>query len=149
MNVVVFLAGLIATLGLAAIYGGKPERWVAGMFAVATIASHLLYTGPTQRYHATELSVAVVDLALLAGITIVLAKADRFWPIALFAIHGVTVLAHIVKLLDTTIVKQAYAIAIAAPSYLAIATLTAGVIRHQRRLQQFGADLDWSQDAQP
>ena len=149
INVILFLMALTLTLGFAALFGGAPERWVAGMFAAATLASHLLYTGPAQRYHAAELYVAAVDLALVAGITVILARADRFWPIALFAAHGVTVLAHIVKLLDAAVVKQAYAISIAAPGYLGLLILTVGVLRHRRRVREFGADRSWSQEAKP
>lgn len=146
MNVVIFAVGLSLSLAFAAIRGGKPERWIAAMLGMAALASSIAYAAPIHRFHAVEVYVAAIDIALLAGITCVLAKADRFWPIALFAIHGVTVLAHAVKLLETAIVKQAYAIAIAAPSYLAIVVLTAGVVRHQQRLRQFGVDLDWSRD---
>lgn len=149
INVILFLTALMLALGFAALYGGAPERWVAGMFAAATLASHLLYAGPAQRYHAAELYVAAVDLALLAGITVVLARADRFWPIALFATHGITVLAHVVKLLDAAVVKQAYAISIAAPGYLALLILTVGVLRHRRRAREFGADRAWSQGPNP
>ena len=64
----------------------------------------------------------------------------------LVAIHGVTVLAHVVKLLNSSIIRHAYAIAIAAPAYLSLAVLIAGVLRHQARLRRSGADLDWSRD---
>ena len=147
MNILVFLTTLACALGLAARYGGAPERWIAAMFAVATLASHLVYAGPAQRYYTVEAYVAAVDLLLLAGITVILAKADRFWPIALFAVHGVTVLAHVVKLFDVSIIRHAYKIAIAAPSYCAVLTLIVGTLRHRQRLRTIGVDLDWSQSA--
>lgn len=144
MNIVIFLTGLAVALGLAAIYGGAPERWTAGMFLAATLVSHLVYAAPAQRYYTVESYVAIVDVTLLAGITVILAKADRFWPIALFAIQGVTVMAHLVKLLDVSIIRHAYKISIAAPAYLAILVLVVGVLRHRGRMQRYGADRDWS-----
>ena len=70
------------------------------MCAVAVLSSHLLYSAPAHRYASVEVYVAAVDLALLLGIVVIMALADRFWPIALFAIHGVTVLAHVVKVVQ-------------------------------------------------
>lgn len=147
MHKYVFLSGLAFALGLAVVYGGKPERCTAGMFAIAALASHLLYATPAHRYYGVESYVAAVDLVLLGGIAVILARADRFWPIALFAAHGITVLAHVVKLVDPSIIRHAYAISIAAPSYLTLIALIIGTVRHRQRVLRYGADLDWSGDA--
>lgn len=149
MNVAAFMVLLVTTLGLSLAFGGGPERWTAGMFAAAALASHLLYNGATDRYQSVEYAVAAVDLLLLAGLAGILVKADRFWPIVMFAAHGVTVLAHAVKLIDQTIVRQAYAVSIASPAYLTLVILLTGVARHQRRLRRHGEDLDWSDLRKP
>lgn len=144
MNVIIFLSLLGTAFGLAIRFGGAPERWTAFMFLVATVMSDLLYQAPAERYYTVEVAVAFVDIALLFGLGAVLLKADRFWPIAMFAVHSVTVLSHLVKLLDASIVRHAYVIAIVSPGYATLLILIVAVIRHRQRLSAYGGDLDWS-----
>lgn len=143
MNVVIFLTLLAVTTGVALRYGGAPERWTAGMLLVATLATFLVYEAPETRFYTIEEQVAVVDLLLLCGLTAILLCADRFWPILMFAVHGLTVLAHVVMVLDATIIRRAYLIATAAPGYTALLILFVAVIRHRRRLGR-GEDRDWN-----
>ena len=144
MHVILFWTLLCSTLGVAAILGGAPERWTAAMLGAAAVLSHLLYGAAAHRYALVEPGIVVIDILLLFGLTVILLKADRFWPIVMFAVQGAGVLAHLVKMLDETIVRQAYAISIAAPSYLTIAILLAAIHRHRGRMRIHGADRDWS-----
>lgn len=144
MNIVFFLLLLGSALAASFRYGGAPERVTAAMLAAAALLSHLLYQAPPLRYYTVESSVAIVDVLLLAGITVVLLTADRFWPIAMFAAHGVTVLAHAIKTMDVSIIRHAYAISIAAPAYATLAILFVAIVRHQSRLRSDGADRAWS-----
>lgn len=144
VHVFLFWTLLCSTLGIALAVGGAPERWTAAMLGIAAVLSHLLYRAAAHRYSSIEPAIAVIDLTLLLGLTVILLKADRFWPVAMFAVQGAAVLAHVVKMLDETIVRQAYAISIAAPSYLTIAILLAAIHRHRIRLRSHGLDRDWS-----
>lgn len=144
MNVAIFVLLLAGVIGASFAFGGAPERWMAAMFLGAALLSRLAYSAEATRFHSVERWVAVVDLVLLAGITVLLLRADRFWPIAMFATHGVTVLAHLVKRLDLSIVRHAYAISIVAPAYLTLLILLVAVVRHRLRLRHAGRDLDWS-----
>ena len=144
MHVTLFWMLLCCTIGTAALTGGGPERWTAGMFGTAAVLSFFFAEPQAHRYSFVEPGIAMIDVALLAGLTIVLLKADRFWPIAMFAVQGATVLAHVVKMMDETIVRQAYAISIAAPSYLTLAILLGAILRHRARLRSHGSDRDWS-----
>lgn len=141
------MALLVTVFGLALRFGGAPERWTGVMFVAAASATYGLYRVPTLRFYTIEWAVALVDLVLLAGLTVILLRADRFWPIAMFAVQGVAVLAHVIKSFDASIVRHAYAIAIVVPSYATLLILTAGVIRHRGRLGRAGRDLDWSAHA--
>lgn len=149
MNVVLFLTLLTAAFGLAIRFGGAPERWTAAMFVAAAFASHLVYTAPAVRYSSVERAVAFVDLTLLAGLTVILIRADRFWPILMFAVHGVTVLSHLIKSIDASIVRRAYVIAIAAPGYATLLLLICAVARHHQRKRLSGDDPDWSRRELP
>lgn len=144
MNVIIFFALLATTAGLAFRFGGAPERWVAGMFVGAAAATLLLYETPATRFYTVEEGVALVDAALLAGLVTVMLKADRFWPIAAVATHGVTVLSHLVKAIDVSIIRRAYLISTAAPGYVALLILIAAVLRHRRRQLATGDDPDWN-----
>lgn len=144
MNVIVFLLLLVAVVTVAAVRGGAPERAMAAMLAVAAVATIASYSPMATRFSGVEAYGAAIDIVLLGGIVAVLVWADRFWPVAMFAAHGLTVLAHVIKLIDFSIVRSAYAIAVAAPSYLALLILLAATVRHQRRLRRQGYDLDWS-----
>ncbi|WP_210357504.1 MULTISPECIES: hypothetical protein [Sphingomonas] len=143
-NVIAFTLLLLATVALAGWRGGQPEKIVAGMFVLAYVATMAGYSGMPARFARIEPYVAAIDIAVLAGVTVVLLRADRFWPIAAFAAQGVAVLTHLIKLIDPGIVRQAYAIALAAPGWLAVLILLAGVVRHARRAAIFGRQRDWS-----
>ncbi|AXJ95301.1 MULTISPECIES: hypothetical protein [unclassified Sphingomonas] len=144
MNVVAFTLLLLATAALAGWRGGQPEKIVAGIFVAAYLATFASYTAAPARFARIEPFVAAIDIAVLAGVTLVLLRADRFWPIAAFAAQGVAVLTHLIKLIDPGIVRKAYAIALAAPGWLAVLILLAGVVRHARRAATFGRQRDWS-----
>lgn len=149
-NVALFVTLLAAAFGAAIVFGGAPERWTAAMLASAALATFLLYRSPAERLYTVEHAVLVVDVALLTGVTVILLSADRFWPIAMFAAHGVTVLAHVVKALDATIIRRAYLIATAMPGYATLLILLVAVVRHRRRVRIQGGDRDWSaQDGDP
>ena len=117
------------------------------MFLAAAAASRLLYDPTATRFFSVAAYVAALDILLLGGITWLVVKADRFWPIAMFAVHGVTVLAHVVRIIDLHIIRKAYAIAVAGPAYVTLAILIVATARHRSRISRAGVDRverDWS-----
>jgi hypothetical protein len=144
VNVLVFSFVLALLVAGAVAWGGVPERLMGLMLAAAAIATALTFGRFESRFAGVEASAAAIDLALLFGIGVLVIKADRFWPIAMFAAHGLSVLAHAVKLIDFMLIRRAYAIAVAAPAYLTIVVLLVAVVRHRLRLARWGVDRDWS-----
>ncbi len=144
VNVLIFATLLATIVAGAAAWGGAPERMMAFMLAGAAIATAATFGRSETRFAGIEASAAAIDVALLVGIGVLVVRADRFWPIAMFAAHGLSVLGHVVKLIDFMLIRRAYAIAVAAPAYLTILVLVAAVLRHRMRLMRLGSDRDWT-----
>lgn len=144
MNVLVFVVLLALVVAGAAAWGGAPERLMGLMLGAAALATMATFGGIETRFAGIEAAAAAIDVALLLGIGALLVKADRFWPMAMFAAHGLSLLAHAVKLIDFMLIRRAYAIAVAAPAYLTIIVLVVAVARHRMRLARWGVDRDWS-----
>lgn len=96
------------------------------------------------RFASVEIGVMIVDITLLAGLLLLMAKANRWWPILLTALQMMTVLGHLGKWLNPQIMQLAYAIMLFVPAYPGILVLAIGTYRHRRRLQWNGADASWS-----
>jgi hypothetical protein len=144
LHVPVFWALLIATTGLAFGFGGGPERWTAAMFMVAAVLTRLSFEPAAHRFYEVEILTMTIDMALLAGLLIIVVLSDRYWPICMVALHAFGVAAHVARAMDPDLVRKAYSIALAAPSYLMLPLLLAATWRHQRRLRTSGADRSWN-----
>lgn len=124
--------------------GGSPERCVGWMLLAAAFGTLAVRTTFAQRYSSVQIPVVVVDMLLLFGLTAVALKADRRWPILLTALHCVTLLGHLGKLLNPDLMRLGYAVMIALPTLPGLAVLVIGTRRHRIRLRRFGTDPSWS-----
>lgn len=145
---VFILARFWLPLALACVYairrGGAPEKTAAGMLATAGLATIAVEHNLPTRFASVEIGVMIVDMALLAGLLVLMTEANRWWPILLTALQMMTVLGHLGKWLNPQIMQLAYAIMLFVPAYPGILVLAVGTYRHRRRLRQNGADASWS-----
>lgn len=144
LHVSLFWALLIAVCGISFRFGGGPERWTAAMFLAAAVLTRLSFEPVAQRFYEMEVLTLVIDLALLLGLVAILVLSDRYWPICMVALQAFSVAAHVARKLDPEIVRKAYSVALAGPSYLMLPLLLVATVRHQRRLRSRGADGSWS-----
>lgn len=73
--------------------GGKDEKTVAAVLILATYLSPLAVAS-LQRFHRVEMPLAMVDFGLGCVLLLVALRSDKFWPLWLVAMQGLTVLSH-------------------------------------------------------
>jgi len=144
LRVYLFATLLLLTSGYALWKGGAPERIVAAGLLSAYVATVLGWSALPSRFHGLELSVFVVDAALLAMLITVALRADRGWPLLMAALQFDAVGAHFVKLLAPETIRVAYALLITIWSWPTQMLLAVGTWRHVRRVRRQGADRSWS-----
>jgi hypothetical protein len=144
MNVLVFNALLLVACGYAAWGGGGPERWCAGSLVLAAAATRLSDVLSTPDYVAVPLDIAAVDLLLLAALTTIALRANRYWPLCLTSLHLSTILVHGARLLDPLMTPGMYQLVLRAFAYATVIVIAVGTLRHRRRLGRLGADSAWA-----
>lgn len=139
----IFYAGQILATGFALWRGGAPERIVGIMMVLAAIGSTM--TSYDHRFFQDVNMMGVaVDLGFLCGLLAVAARADRFWPMYIAALHLLGLGIHGVRAFDPGILPVVYARAPAAVGYPMLALLVAGTIRHSQRLRAGMPERAWS-----
>lgn len=144
-----FIPGLIMLFvtitgcGYAAVRGGPPERWAAGMFIANVVLSDVsLYLSRRHRL-TVEPALMAVDIALMFVLVVLALRAQRFWPIWAAALQVDAVLTHFLMFSRAT-PPFSYAFALwlwALPIPLIIGV---GAWRHRRRLKLWGEDPAWT-----
>lgn len=132
-----FVISAAATALYAMRHGGQPERAVAIMIVSAVAITACL---PRWYYAQVVWPLLAVDCSMLAGLLLVAAWADRFWPLYFAAFHLLTVVLHGVRAYDPMILPDVYARIGGQLAYPTLAILAIGTWRHRRR----GPELDWS-----
>lgn len=144
LPVQIFYAILALCCSYAWIKGGAPERLGAAIFALATILSTAVISGPTGRFGSLEVGVLAVDSAMLLALLVLALRAERFWPLWVMGLHLIGTAGHAVKVVDPNVIPKAYAFILAFWSYPMLLLLVAGTWNHQRRLAKYGVDKSWS-----
>ena len=124
--------------------GGAPERIGGGLLLLAALMTRVVETSSSVAFVHTDVGVLAVDGALLVALLVLALYADRFWPLWIVALHALGTTAHIVKAIDPTVLRLAYAILTKAWAYPITVILIVATVRHRRRLLQNGRDPDWS-----
>ncbi|MEO5866656.1 MAG: hypothetical protein ABIS14_03220 [Sphingomonas sp.] len=144
LHVIVFNVLLAVTCGYGIWRGGAPERIVAVSLALAATLSAFALTSYTTSYVGIENGLFAIDLGLLVALVGVALKADRLWPLVLAAMQFDTTVVHLIKLVDTDLVRITYALMITVWAYPMQVILAIGTMRHRRRIRRSGADRPWS-----
>ena len=139
-----FYAIQIAASGYAILKGGAPERLTGLALLLAAGSTGLIQRTIPALFSGLEVGVMLVDLTLLAVMTVITLKADRFWPAWVTALQAVGTGAHLARAVSPDVIRLVYAVLSAVWSYPIVLLLVIGTIRHSQRIRAHGWDLDWS-----
>jgi hypothetical protein len=144
-----FFALLFACSLYALAAGGTPERIGAAAYALACIASHLVYSAPPIKFRSVEVGVLIVDIIVFVAFIFLALRAHRFWPIWVSGLLGLGVLAHVARWAGSGTMPWAYQMVMTIWSYPILALIVLGTFNHQRRLKRSGSDPSWSRSSGP
>lgn len=144
MILLAFLVATLLTCGFALIRGGAPERLIALTFLLGAVASILVSIHAKPMPGGFQLGIFCVDVLMLVAIGGVMLKADRYWPIAVAALQFLSVLGHLIKLLDPNVVTVLYWITNAFWAVPQIVILAIATVRHAHRARRPGGDPAWA-----
>lgn len=133
MNIIFYLALLIASCGYALWRGDRDARVAAIVCIVATALTVLLLTPGPARYRLIESGTMMVDLATLAAFVTLALFSRRFWPLWVAGLQLTASTAHALKLFDASLVPIAYAAAERFWSYPILVIIAIGTFRAHRR----------------
>ena len=75
--------------------GGRGERLAAAGILAATYLTVLVISPAAVRFHHLEAAVVMVDVALFALLLLISLQTEKFWPLWLVAMQGLTILSHL------------------------------------------------------
>lgn len=138
-------AGVFALVSLyALIRGGAPERSAAVLYISAYLGSVAVTQLYHEDYYSVQWLVLGIDILLLAALTNLALKANRYWGIWAASFQLIAVIAHLAVALFPSIQGGAYATALLIWSYAVLPLLVLATYRHQQRKAQYGQDPSWS-----
>ena len=132
MNVLLYLALLVAVTFYAFTFGERDARVIALACVVGTASTALVLSPLTGRYASIETGVAAIDCLLLVIFVAVALQSPRFWPLWISGLQLTTTLAHLIKTFDPDLVDIAYAAAMRFWSYPIVLIVAIGVFRTRR-----------------
>lgn len=139
-----FIALIALLTAQAAWRGGAPERLASAAMLAATVATMLSNAAMVHAFRKVEWPLLWIDIGLLAALVLIALFADRFWPIWIAALQGLTVAGHAARAVDPQILPYAYWLMLGKISYPMIALLAIAIERHQWRKQQGYPEAAWS-----
>lgn len=111
--------------------GGWAERVTAGGILIATYLTVLLLSPFAVRFQVVELPVMFVDTILLLVLVAISLTSEKFWPLWLTAMQGLTILSHLAPYVPH-VLPWAYGNAVAVWIYPMLLILAIAVHRHHR-----------------
>lgn len=118
--------------------GGRAERVTAASLLVATYATALVARPMAMRFQGVEIPIMMVDgifFLVLFGISL---KSEKFWPLWLTAMQGLTILSHLAPYVPH-VLPWAYGNALAMWSYPMLIVLAFAVHSHHRSRKAGGS----------
>lgn len=111
--------------------GGWAEKLAAGGFLTATYLSVLVLGPIATRYRHVEIPVVVVDGCLFLLLLFISLRSEKFWPLWLTAMQGLTILSHLAPFVPH-ILPWSYYNAAVIWSYPTLIVLGFAVFQHHR-----------------
>ena len=109
--------------------GGWAERVAAGSTVLGTYLTLLTASPSTIRFKHVETPVMLVDMAVLLVLLAISLRSNKFWPLWLTAMQGLTVFAHLSPFIPHML-PWAYWRASAVWSWLKLIVLAYAIHRH-------------------
>ena len=133
MHNIIFDFFLLASCSYAWWSRDQDSQIIAAICITASLMSLALVHPVPERYDGLETGVMVVDALTLTGFVVVALTSSRFWPLWISGLQLTTLLAHLSKGIDISLVPRAYAVAAVFWSYPILLILAVGAWRAQRR----------------
>lgn len=124
--------------------GGAPEKAaVLALFLNFLLnAANLKWNG-TSEFARYDPVAGFGDLVLSIVFGWILVRANRVWPILMFALQLVVLLGHLSMLLSLRGVNWAYWAMTTIPQYIQVIALFSAIFLHSRRKKKYGPYRDW------
>jgi hypothetical protein len=148
IRIAFFWVALAAIAGYALWRGGGPERTVA-ILLVAAVEATILARPHGPLFTKVETGVLLVDAALFFGLLIIAVRAERFWPLWMTALQGISVAGHGAKAVNPHVIPFTYAVLLAFWVYPMLALLAVATWRHHQRLKKYGTERSWTRSWLP
>jgi hypothetical protein len=133
LRLIIFNGLLLASCGYAWFRGRSDERVVAAVCLGASLLTLAVISSFRTLYSNLEVGVLMVDIATLGAFTYVALRSERFWPLWISGLQLTTSVAHLMKVIDPTLLPIAYSAAARMWSYPILIILAIGTWRGQRR----------------
>lgn len=111
--------------------GGRDERIAAACLLIATYSTALVASPMALRFQQVEMPIMLVDGAFFLVLLGISLRSEKFWPLWLTAMQGLTVLSHLAPYVPH-VLPWAYGNALAIWSYPMLIVLGFVVHRHHR-----------------
>ncbi|KQX20040.1 MULTISPECIES: hypothetical protein [unclassified Sphingomonas] len=111
--------------------GGRGERIAAASLLVATYSTALVASPMAMRFQGIEVPIMMVDGAFFLVLIGISLKSEKFWPLWLTAMQGLTLLSHFAPYVPH-VLPWAYGNALAIWSYPMLIALAFAVHGHHR-----------------
>ena len=142
-HVYVFYSLQLSAAAYAIWRGGAPERLVASLMIAAAVATTISSYGRSYAY--VNVIALIVDAVFLAALVAIAARAARFWPMYVTALHLIGFAVHGVRAIDPQMLSVIYLRGAGVLAYPMVLLLAVGTSRHARRLRLAGSrERDWS-----
>lgn len=122
--------------------GGASERVATVMMCLAAILTNVVGEAFNTHWHAPQLGVLAVDVALLIGLWALALRSDRFWPLTVASLQLIAVLTHPALWIDDKILPFGYALMQGFWAYPMMALVALGAWRHGHRRDDGAAFRD-------
>ena len=129
-------------LAFVAIYafvrGSRDERLVGLICVAGAIATHLMISPLQERFASVEIPVMIIDVAVFSGFLLVALQSTRFWPLWVTGLQLTTMLGHLLKAIDLSLLPRAYGASMTFWAYPIVLILAIGTWRTHRRIVRRG-----------
>jgi hypothetical protein len=114
--------------------GRTDERVAAATCLLASLVQLLVVSPAMHRYSGVELGVMFVDLGVLGVFVALALQSSRFWPLWVAGLQLTTILGHVLKAVQLSLLPLAYAGALRFWSYPILLILAIGTWRTHKRV---------------
>jgi hypothetical protein len=118
--------------------GGWEGRWLSFTLIVAALVSPLLQANGSGHWANPQYGLFAIDLLVLIVFATVVARSQRYWPLWLMAFQSLTVMTHVVFMIDRTVLPVAYQAAVAFWSIPIQCTMAIGILMDNKESHNDG-----------